>query len=207
MDGTLLDSDACITRAWSDFAARRALPVADVLSLVPGRTAAEIVSAFLPDADDVRREVAHLQTFQLRHLEGIVAVRGALELLSRLDGLPWAVVTSAPREVARLRLRAAGLPAAPLLLADEDVQRSKPDPEGFLAAAAALGTDIGRCVVFEDSAAGLRAAHASGAQVVALAPSAPVPDGVGLTVRDLREVRVRRDGQGHAVDLLRVQGP
>ncbi|MFZ2509689.1 MAG: HAD-IA family hydrolase [Gordonia sp. (in: high G+C Gram-positive bacteria)] len=52
------------------------------------------------------------------------------------------------------------------LLRAEDVERSKPDPEGFLAAAALLGVQPTDCLVFEDSAAGIAAARAAGMQVI-----------------------------------------
>jgi len=59
----------------------------------------------------------------------------------------------------------------------EDVARGKPDPEGYLAArtrlAEALGRDIRppRCVVIEDSPAGIQAARAAGMKTLAVATS------------------------------------
>lgn len=50
----------------------------------------------------------------------------------------------------------------------DDFQRSKPDPECFHLAASRLGVAASECLVFEDSLAGLTAARASGAQVVAI---------------------------------------
>ncbi len=47
-----------------------------------------------------------------------------------------------------------------------DVEHSKPDPEGFLAGAAALGVLPQDCLVFEDSAAGIAAARAAGMRVI-----------------------------------------
>jgi HAD superfamily hydrolase (TIGR01509 family) len=45
----------------------------------------------------------------------------------------------------------------------EDVPRGKPEPHGYLLAAARLGVDIHRCLVIEDSLAGARAGVAAGA--------------------------------------------
>ena len=50
----------------------------------------------------------------------------------------------------------------------DDVTRGKPDPEVFLTAAAKLGVDPGRCVVFEDAVAGVEAARAGGMRCVAV---------------------------------------
>ena len=54
-----------------------------------------------------------------------------------LDPGTWAIVTSAPRALAEVRLRAAKLPIPDVMITAEDVQRGKPDPQGFLLGAAA----------------------------------------------------------------------
>jgi sugar-phosphatase len=60
----------------------------------------------------------------------------------------------------------AGIPVPAIVVGAEDVAVGKPDPEGYLRAAALLARDPSRVVIFEDADAGLRAARASGAQVV-----------------------------------------
>jgi HAD superfamily hydrolase (TIGR01509 family) len=50
----------------------------------------------------------------------------------------------------------------------DDVQRVKPAPDLFLAAADRLGANASECLVFEDSPNGIRAAHAAGMRVVAI---------------------------------------
>jgi sugar-phosphatase len=69
------------------------------------------------------------------------------------------------------RLAAAGLPVPEVLVSAEDVSAGKPDPEGYLKAAAALGYDIARCLVVEDSPAGVQAGSAAGAPTLAVATS------------------------------------
>lgn len=69
-------------------------------------------------------------------------------------------------------MAAAGLPMPELAITAESVGASKPDPEGFLKAAAALGIDPTHCLVFEDSQAGIEAAHAAGMRVIGVGPRA-----------------------------------
>jgi sugar-phosphatase len=56
-----------------------------------------------------------------------------------------------------------------VVVSAEDVTRGKPDPEVYLRAAQRLGAEPGRCLVFEDSLAGVQAARAAGMRVVGLA--------------------------------------
>ena len=54
---------------------------------------------------------------------------------------------------------------------DKRLKAGKPAPDPFLLAADCLGYDPKKCVVFEDSPAGIRAGVASGATVVAVCTS------------------------------------
>jgi sugar-phosphatase len=92
----------------------------------------------------------------------------------------------------RARLAAAGLPVPAVLIAAEDVSEGKPDPEGYLAASTALGCDIARCVVIEDSPAGIAAGQAAGARTVAVATSHDVAElsSADIVVRDLTRCAV-----------------
>lgn len=56
-----------------------------------------------------------------------------------------------------------------VVLAAEDVEKHKPDPEVYLLAASRLAVEPQDCLVIEDSPAGVRAASAAGMNVVAVA--------------------------------------
>ncbi len=105
-------------------------------------------------------------------VDGVVEVPGAAAFLASLTGLPHALVTSADSALAGTRMAAAGLPMPELAITAESVGASKPDPEGFLKAAAALGVDPADCLVFEDSEAGIAAGRAAGMRVVGVGPRA-----------------------------------
>ncbi|HUY42104.1 MAG TPA: HAD-IA family hydrolase [Candidatus Dormibacteraeota bacterium] len=94
------------------------------------------------------------------------ACEGAGELLARIAPLPWAIVTSCPRELAVSLLQRGRLPVPRVLVSADDVNTPKPSPEGYLHAAEMLGVLAHECVVFEDSSSGMSAARAAGMRAV-----------------------------------------
>ena len=171
MDGTLVDSDAAVERAWTTWAEEHGVDLHGVLAVAHGSPADRTVRHLLPQADDaaVAASAARQLELQYADLSHVTALPGSHDLITVLDrlDLPWAVVTSADVQLAEARLDAAGI-TPPLLITVEDVTAGKPDPEGFLRAAALLGVDPTRCLVVEDSEPGLAAGRAGGMSVAAL---------------------------------------
>jgi sugar-phosphatase len=171
MDGTLVDSDAAVERAWTTWAGEHGVDPAAVIAIAHGSPADRTVAVLLPglDEDGVARAAARQLALQYTDLADVVAMPGAHRLVEVLErrALPWAVVTSADRRLARARLAIAGI-APPVLVTVEDVTEGKPDPEGYLAAATALAVPPARCLVVEDSEPGLTAGRAAGARTAAL---------------------------------------
>ena len=93
---------------------------------------------------DVAKETQWILEAEVRDVEGVVAIEGIHAFIERLDPGTWAIVTSAPRALAEARLRAVNLPIPAVMITAEDVQRGKPDPQGFLLGAARLGVPIDR---------------------------------------------------------------
>jgi sugar-phosphatase len=166
MDGTLVNSDAAVERAWTTWAREYDVDV-DPATL-HGRPADDTVRSLRPDLDDaaVEAAAAHQLDLQYEDLADVVPTTGSLDLLAGLD-LPWAIVTSADVRLAKARLGAVGI-TAPVLVTVDDITRGKPDPEGYLLAARLLGVAPGRCLVVEDAPAGVAAGRAAGARVAAL---------------------------------------
>ena len=133
--------------------------------------------------------------------EGIVALPGAADLLRSLPGDAVALVTSADRILADIRMDAAGLPMPSTAVTADLVTRGKPHPEGYLRAAELLGVAPEEAVVFEDAPAGIAAGVAAGMRTVAVGPNTGVvPDGV-LQIPDYSAVSatVEADADGRAV--------
>ena len=95
---------------------------------------------------------------------------GVVDALDRID-LPTCVASSGSHEKMRLTLGLTGLRerfAGRIFSADE-VARGKPAPDLFLHAAASMGAAPERCVVVEDSPAGVTAAVAAGMRALGYA--------------------------------------
>ncbi|CDX25499.1 HAD-superfamily hydrolase [Mesorhizobium sp. ORS 3324] len=168
MDGTVLNSIAAAERVWTKWANRHGLDVASFLPTIHGRRARETIAALkLPGVDPIAEADALLRA-EADDLEGILPIPGAVAFLESLPPGRWAIVTSAPRELALLRLQAAGIPVPAMMVSAEDVTRGKPAPDCFLLAANRLGVEARDCLVFEDAPAGIAAGEAAGASVMVI---------------------------------------
>lgn len=168
MDGTVLNSIASAERAWTRWAERHGLDVATFLPTIHGVRSVETVRRQnLPGVDPVAEAHAITQA-EMEDTDGIIPIEGAGAFLAALPAHRWAIVTSAPRELALRRIQAAGLPVPDVMISSEDVTQGKPAPDCFLLGAQKLGVDIRDCLVFEDAPAGITAAEAAGARVLVI---------------------------------------
>ncbi|WP_426302166.1 HAD-IA family hydrolase [Arthrobacter sp. R-11] len=182
MDGTLVDSTAVVEQVWGEFAARYGLDYAEILRTSHGVQARDTVRRFAPAGSDVEALTAELGQMERTRTEGVVALAGAEAFLRALPADVVALVTSADRVLAEVRMRAAGLDMPATAVTAESVTRGKPDPEGYLAAAALLGAEPADVVVFEDAPAGIAAARAAGMRTVV------VGDGGGQAAEGLPRI-------------------
>lgn len=186
MDGTLIDSEPY----W--IAAEQALAHAhgvewtheDGLTLIgnPLDVSARLMIArgvALPEDQVISTLLAQVASQVEGHVPWQADARGLLENV-RAAGIPCALVTMSYGAMTK-----AFLDAAPgvfeVVVTGDQVARGKPDPEGYLAAAAQLGVDVTRCIAIEDSPAGTRAAYDSGAATIAVRRLAPLPPMPGLS--------------------------
>jgi mannitol-1-/sugar-/sorbitol-6-phosphatase len=167
MDGTLIDSTLACEHLLRNWAIRHNLAPDYVIAFGHGRRNLDVVRQLTPHLV-VEEEARRLDQEELDYRDGMFAIKGALQLLSALPADRWAVVTSASRSVAQMRFACAGLPAPPVLISSDDVARGKPDPEGYLLAAKRLRFRPERCLVIEDTPAGLEAGRNSGIPVLGI---------------------------------------
>jgi sugar-phosphatase len=171
MDGTLVDSDAAVVRAWMTWSAEYGVDGPAAIVMAHGSPSEPTIRALLPGRAeaDIMTAVQRMMSLEHNDVDGVVATPGARELIDELDrhGIAWAVVTSADLHLAKTRLAAAGI-VAPVLVTIDDLRAGKPHPEGYLRAAELLGVPPQKCLVVEDAEVGLAAGRAAGAHTAAL---------------------------------------
>ncbi|UJW77624.1 HAD-IA family hydrolase [Rhizobium sp. SL42] len=168
MDGTILNSIEVAERVWTEWALRHDVDVEALLATIHGRKAIETIARLGLPGIDPAEEVRLLTLAEIADVAGVEPIAGAADFLDALPAGRWAIVTSAPRALALVRLEAAGFRTPPLLIAGEDVENGKPAPDCFLLTAERLGQRIEDCLVFEDAPAGIEAAEAAGASVIVI---------------------------------------
>ncbi len=132
--------------------------------------AVPLMLAYAGSDASVEETAAFLLTRMVELFAAGLPVRdGAVELLDELaaQDIPLALVSSSYRVLVDAALEVLG-PRFAFTLGGDEVVAAKPDPEPYLTAAAALGADPARCVVLEDSRAGVESALAAGMACVAV---------------------------------------
>ena len=190
LDGTLADSREFHWRSWRDTMSAAGVAVTeDMFSRSFGQRNDAIVPAWMGDraTPALVRELGDAKEALYRQFiadAGLEPLPGAAEWVRRLREQGWrqAIASSAPRANVELMARVCGFePFMDALVGAEDVQYGKPAPDVFLAAAAAVSVSPDHCVVVEDAAAGVEAAHRGGMPCI----------GVGDIGTDAADLRVR----------------
>ncbi|MDF2152907.1 HAD family phosphatase [Vibrio sp. CAU 1672] len=168
MDGLLLDTERVCMRIFKEACQVQALPFHEEIYLsIIGRNSAGIETIFRQAyGDDLDRLQAEWRTRYdavVKH-QAIPVKQGVVELLEWLksQNIPMAVATSTASEVAQKKLELAGLKHYfDHLTTGCEVTHGKPDPEIYLLAASRLNIEPTKCLAFEDSNNGVRAAVAA----------------------------------------------
>jgi HAD superfamily hydrolase (TIGR01509 family) len=118
----------------------------------------------------VKQLVARKSAIQIEMAEDVKLFAGTTELLASLQGqLHVALASMNNRTVIAHLLKVKGLDDCfEYVMTGDQVAHSKPDPEIFLKSAEALKVAPERCVVFEDSIFGVKAAKAANMSCIAV---------------------------------------
>jgi HAD superfamily hydrolase (TIGR01549 family) len=168
LDGTLVDSVYQHVLAWRDALDRAGIDLSVWrIHRKVGMSGGLFANALLRETG---REVTTQQAGELRRLHAeayatlvgqVRPLPGSRDLLGHLAtaGVPWAIATSGYRESAGPVLDLLEVPPEVPVITRDLVERAKPDPDLFLAAANALGIAAETCVVVGDSVWDLLAAR------------------------------------------------
>ena len=186
LDGVICSTDHYHYLAWKALADRLGIPFNETdnnrlrgvsrmesLNIVLEKSAAayteEEKAAMATEKNDAYRQLLH----QMSPADLSQEVKETLDTL-RARGLKLAIGSSSKN--AGLILERTGIAGLFDAVSDgNNIQRSKPDPEVFLKAAAFLGLEPADCAVIEDAEAGIRAAKAGGMFAVAVHSAAGCP--------------------------------
>ena len=195
LDGVLLDSEQMWDDARRELVAQRGgrwteSAATDMLGMSsrqwPGYLREKLGVDMAPEAisDVVVERVA------ARYREALPLLPGALEAVRRLAAdWPLGLATSANREIVDLFLELSELgPCFVVTLSTEEVGEGagKPAPDVYLEACRRLGVAPAHAAAIEDSANGLRAAHAAGMRVIAVPNPHYPPSDDALALADAR---------------------
>ena len=199
LDGTLLDTEVVWVDAMDAYlkAHGYGMPYEFSQKLVYGRSWTDIFR----DMTDMLPAVCRDYSSVTAEMDGFfrdaaksadIVIPGSLELLRRLSQkAECCIVSGSCRNAIAEAVRLMNAqPYVSFWIGAEDCTKGKPDPCGFLAAADRMGVPPSRCVVFEDSEAGITAGNAAGMTVIALAlPGHPAQNtsGAKITLHNLSD--------------------
>ncbi|MFA6550246.1 MAG: HAD family phosphatase [Candidatus Gracilibacteria bacterium] len=115
------------------------------------------------DFDPMEALTKHTALYEER-LPNAKGFKESVEFITIARGLfKLALISGSTRKQVDVVLKSIGLEGVfEVIISCDDVENGKPNPEGYLRAAAELGVDPSRCVVLEDAEKGVRAAKAAG---------------------------------------------
>lgn len=206
LDGTLIDSEMLWARAIVGWLADQGIAAEtnDIAALVFGHSWIDIHSSLLDRFPSLPKRFADQDAIGLRaHYNRLSSDPSAIIIPSAVAFYreaakiaPCAIVSGSPRNDVANAARLCGIDGlTAFVLGMEDYARGKPAPDGYLLAAERLHAPPSRCIVFEDSTAGVRSGIAAGMKVVGIDRNHVVRQdftGCILTVSDLAELSLTR---------------
>jgi HAD superfamily hydrolase (TIGR01509 family) len=200
LDGVLVDSEQLWNRAKEEYVrATGGQWRDDAPEAMIGMSSPEW-SAYIHDELRVDRPATEINQAVVQRIEELYRAElpllpGAVDTVRAMQrSWPLGLASSSNREIIDLVIEEAGLTGAFVAtVSSEEVARGKPSPDVYLEAARRMGVDPHRCVAVEDSANGLRSAHAAGMASVAV-PNPHYPPAqdalslAALTVNSIAEV-------------------
>lgn len=182
LDGVLIDSEGLYTEFWDNIGKTFHLPSASFAHDIKGCTLRDILERYFPDQETQTHLTQLIHDYeQTMVYQTFPKVTDAIASLKN-HGVKCAIVTSSDATKMAYLFNQLGdfRNYFDVVINGSMVTNSKPHPECYLKAAAALGENICDCVVFEDSFQGIESGKRAGAYVVGIATTNPHKSLVGL---------------------------
>jgi beta-phosphoglucomutase family hydrolase len=180
LDGVVVASGPAHAHAWTRLFAEHGVDFGptDYEAVALGKPREAVIRAVLGELppDEHARLMARKPVFveQFIAAHGLSCIPGTMPVVDALEerGIPFAIATSS--RTPELLLDGAGvLDRFPVRVDRSQVERGKPHPDLFLAAADRLGLPPEECWVVEDAEVGVSAGLAAGCTVIGLAVDGP----------------------------------
>jgi beta-phosphoglucomutase len=203
MDGTLIDNTPYHYKSWQALFKKydkgelskttyyteiSGVPITETLKRLFNTDDKAILKGLLDEKENYYRQL---------YAPFVMAIKGLENFLAELKeaGIKMAMATSATVEDIDFILDRVPIRGDFAEIVNTSmVSRPKPNPDIFLKAAEMLNMPPERCIVFEDSLAGLKAGNSAGMKVVGITTGHPAADlqPVNLVINDYTELSVQR---------------
>jgi beta-phosphoglucomutase len=175
-NGTLSHDEPILCEIFIELFAEQGKPLSaqEYFDVLAGLSDPEIVRTWLghdhPDVDEVIEERVHRYRAAVADGSSVPAeLREAVRFAA--ERVPLAIVSGAARAEIEPVVEAAGLTDCfQFIVTSDDIERGKPDPEGYLRALSLFDEDIdaGDALVLEDTEAGVASAKSAGMRCFAV---------------------------------------
>ena len=177
MDGVLVNNHGYHIKAWKEFCQRyhKELSEDEFEQHVTGRPVWDTIRYLFGDSTS-QEKIRQLgeekeEIYRSLYKPHMAPTPGLYPLLDALHEKGWLLAVATSAHTQNLHFVLEGLGISDYFTATADslgVKRGKPAPDLYLKAAEILEIPPGRCIVFEDSKAGITAATEAGMSVIAL---------------------------------------
>lgn len=175
MDGVLFDTESVCMKAW-DYAGEQmgigkaGYMVLKTLGMNAGKAIEILRAEFGEDFDAVKfKQIGRAYSYDYFNTYGVPEKPGLYEILDYLKkkGYKLALASSTHSESVFHHLKEKNIEACfDAVICGDMVEKSKPEPDIYIKACAALKENPADCVAVEDSRNGLLSAHRAGLQVI-----------------------------------------
>lgn len=199
MDGVLFDTERLYQQIWADLAKERGITLGDSFVLDISGTNGDVMNRIVekyyhvPDGSVVADECMNRMKQRLK--EDVPLKKGVLEILEyfREKEIPLAIASSTSKKQIESNLCVSGIrDYFHSIVSGQEVEHGKPAPDIFLMAAEKIERKPEECIVFEDSANGIKAGHLAGCYTVMvpdlIAPNEETKNMCTKVCRDFFEV-------------------